>query len=164
MGCSHLDYLDLDDLDETQTLYDVAIRLDPQDASAYFGRGNYYLESENYQKAIFDYTQAISLSPQPENKDAYFHRGICYYKLNYYHKAIADYNLVIYLDTQYADAYFNRGDCYYALNNHQKAFENLQEAATLFKQQNRIDSYNKAINLLEKLNLTPDQFKKVFEM
>ena len=44
-------------------MIDKAIELDPNDASAYGGRGNSYLRLGQYQRAIQDYDKAMQLDP-----------------------------------------------------------------------------------------------------
>ena len=51
-----------------------AIRLSPQNAYLYYNRGNYYAQRNDYQRAIADYTQAISL--EEHLAEAYFNRGL----------------------------------------------------------------------------------------
>ncbi len=56
--------------------YTKAIKLNPQDAAAYYNRGIAYDDLGEYQKAIDDYTKAIELAPQ--DASAYYYRGIAY--------------------------------------------------------------------------------------
>jgi len=108
------------------TNYTEAIRLNPNDAMAYMGRGNAYSEIENYDKAIADYTQAIRLNPN--YADAYFNRGGIYLGgTGDYDKAIADYTQAIRLKPNDADAYFNRATAYGLLKDYNKAIADLTE-------------------------------------
>nr|MDJ0659935.1 tetratricopeptide repeat protein [Crocosphaera sp.] len=68
---------------------------------------------EEYQKAITDYNQAISLNPN--DADAYYNRGFAYSQLGENQKAIADYNQTISLNPNYTNAYYNRGTVYHEL-------------------------------------------------
>ncbi|GHV06923.1 hypothetical protein AGMMS50229_12670 [Campylobacterota bacterium] len=65
-----------------------AIKIDPNDAKAYYNRGNSYFELADYKKAIADYTQAIKIDPN--HADAYNNRGNSYGKLYNYKKATKD--------------------------------------------------------------------------
>ncbi|BBM84823.1 protein kinase domain-containing protein [Candidatus Uabimicrobium amorphum] len=71
-------------------VYNDLIRREPNNFSAYFNRGNLYIEDGLYEKAIADFSQAISLNPQAE--DAYFNRGIIYLKQQNYAKAQQDFS------------------------------------------------------------------------
>ena len=53
--------------------YDEAIRLDPNDALAYYNRGYDKGELRRYAAAIADYDEAIRLDPNDAH--AYFNRG-----------------------------------------------------------------------------------------
>ncbi|TRU94650.1 MAG: tetratricopeptide repeat protein [Microcystis wesenbergii Mw_QC_S_20081001_S30D] len=68
--------------------FNLVIRLNPNDASAYLFRGNAYGQLKEYQKAIADYTQAIRLDPN--YADAYNLRGLVYGMSGNRQKAIAD--------------------------------------------------------------------------
>jgi tetratricopeptide (TPR) repeat protein len=59
--------------------FNQAIRLDPNDAKAYYGRGITYRKLGKYKKAKEDYDQAIRLNPKFAS--AYQGRGTAYYKL-----------------------------------------------------------------------------------
>ncbi len=64
------------DYDSAIADYTQAIRLDPTDASAYYGRGLAYFFTGDYDSAIADYTEAIRLDPK--NAMAYYDRGLAY--------------------------------------------------------------------------------------
>lgn len=79
-------------------------------AIAYFGRGNAYNETGQYDLAIADYSQAIQLNPN--YVEAFDNRGQTYYDKAQYDLAIADYNQAIRIKPDFADAYTNRGVAY----------------------------------------------------
>ena len=85
-----------------------AIRLDPNDASAYNNRGNAYFNKGDYDRAIADYTQAIRLDPN--DAVAYNSRGNVYYNKRDYNRAIADYEVALRLDPNYTEAKQNLED------------------------------------------------------
>ncbi len=58
--------------------YDQAIRLDPQNANAYAGRGTGYFRQRDYARAIAEYDQAIRLNPR---EGYYRSRAAIYYQL-----------------------------------------------------------------------------------
>ena len=67
-----------------------AIRLNPQLAEAYAGRGCAYVEKGDHDKAISDFTEAIHLNPKHVN--AYYNnRGIAYQRKGEKDKAEEDF-------------------------------------------------------------------------
>ena len=135
----------------------------PQNAIAYFQRGNENLTLGKYKEAIADYDKAIELNPQYAL--AYNNRGIAKLHLGDSKEAIADYNKAIELDPKYAKAYCNRGIANCDLGNYEKSITDCNKAIELNPQDadayhNRgnaelelgkykeaIEDYNKAIEL-----------------
>ena len=76
--------------------YDEAIRLNPQYAEAYLGRGIAYGNLGKHERAIEDYDGAICLNPQ--YADAYYNRGLAFYSLDQYVQAIHDLNEAVRLN------------------------------------------------------------------
>ena len=56
--------------------FDEAIRLNPEDADAYYNRGVAYGDLGQYEREIQDYDEAIRLNP--EYAKAYYNRGVAY--------------------------------------------------------------------------------------
>jgi len=83
--------------------YSEAIRLNPDYAAAYHGRGVAYAEKRDYERAIADFTQAIRLSPNPGAK-VYYNRGLVYANKRDYARAISDFETYLRLDPNDADA------------------------------------------------------------
>jgi len=73
--------------------YDEAIRLNPQDAEAYYNRGTAYLDLGQFERAIQDLDEAIRLNPK--YTDAYYNRGNTYCELGQFEQAIADFESFI---------------------------------------------------------------------
>ena len=86
--------------------YKEAIRLDPQNESAFISRGLAWKNKKEYDKALADFNEAIRLDPQ--NATVFVNRGIGWRKKKEYDKALADFNVAIRLDPQYASAFNNR--------------------------------------------------------
>lgn len=114
-------------------------------------RGDVHYELELHQKAIADYSKAISLDSKYAG--AYIRRGDVYKQLGQQQLAIEDYNQAISLteqrygyrnktDAEAEAAYLHLGDVYQELKEHEKAIEN----------------YDKAIygHYLKKINLETD--------
>ena len=69
-----------------------------------------YHNKSEVDRAIGDYTKAITLKPNYAN--AYNNRGVAYYGKGDYEKAIADFNRAIDLRPDDAKTYYGRGDAY----------------------------------------------------
>ena len=118
--------------------YTQAIRLDPNYALAYYGRGHARYHLGDLQEAMADYNQAIRLDP--DDAGVYNNRGLARYHLGDFQEAIADYNQAIRLDPNYAAAYNNRGIA-------RRNLGNLQEAIADYNQAIRLDpNYATAYN------------------
>ena len=87
--------------------YDIAIRLNPDDATAYNSRGIAKSMLGQHFAAIADYDIAIHLNP--DDAKAYNNRGNAKYQLGQYFAAIADYDIAIRHNPDHATAYYNRG-------------------------------------------------------
>ena len=74
---------------------------------AYHNRGLAWDNKGEYDKAIADYNQALTINPNYAY--AYVNRGDAWNEKGEYDKAIADYNEAIRLDPNFASAYCNRG-------------------------------------------------------
>lgn len=109
--------------------YNMAIKLNPEDAYAYLFRGYAYDNLKEYDKAIEDYSNAIKLNP--EDEVAYRFRGIIYKYLQKYDKAIEDFSKAIKLNSEYAAAYMSRGFAYSDLEEYDKAIEDYSKAIEL---------------------------------
>ena len=109
--------------------YDKVIELNPDNADAYFNRGDAYDQIGEYDKAIDDYNKAIEL--EPNNADAYCNRGCAYGEIGEYGKAIADYNKAIELDPNAALPYYNRGLAYQEKGEVPKAVSDLEKCIGL---------------------------------
>lgn len=68
--------------------YEEKIRLQPDDAEAYYSRGRTLARLGQHEEAIADYEEAIRL--QPDDVAAYFIRGLAYTQLDRYAEAITD--------------------------------------------------------------------------
>jgi len=85
----------------------VEIYLHDTNPELYFNRGILYMREERYQKAINDFSKAISI--KSNDHEALLKRGTCYALLNDYSAAIDDFTTSIYLNPENADAFFYRG-------------------------------------------------------
>ncbi|HRF97634.1 MAG TPA: tetratricopeptide repeat protein, partial [Aggregatilineales bacterium] len=76
-------------------------------ASQFFEKGYQHSKAGEYDEAIEDYTQAISINPK--DPIFYHNRGNAYFSKGDFKKAIADFTEAISYNPLYADAYANRG-------------------------------------------------------
>ena len=58
------EYLSIDQYEQAIQDFDEAIRLNPQDAHAYYSRGRAYVRLGQYEQGIQDYNDSIPLNPQ----------------------------------------------------------------------------------------------------
>ncbi|MGO9486752.1 MAG: tetratricopeptide repeat protein, partial [Rhodomicrobium sp.] len=113
-------------------------------AKKYAGGGDEHYNKGDYDRAIADYDQAISLNPQYAT--AYYSRGLAYYNKGDYDRAIADYDQAIRLDPKYALAYNNRGFVYNITGDYDRAIADYDQAIRLdskyvFAYNNRGNAY-----------------------
>ncbi len=154
---------------EAINFYNEAIKLNPNDADAYNGRGATYVNLKNYKQAIVDYNKAIKLNPKYAR--LYYNRGIVYSDLKQYDKAIADYSKAIKLNPYYYWAYNNRGITYNALQQYDKAISDYTKAIQIMpndfgayhnrgKVYYNLEQYDKAISDFNKaVELNPKFFQ-----
>lgn len=69
----------------------------------YFNRGNCYLKTNQFKKAIQDYNYALTLSP--DNADVLTNRGFCYYKTNDSDAACMDWHTALDLGNSQTSRY-----------------------------------------------------------
>ena len=91
------------------------IEQNPNDAYAYFWRGEAYMERDEFDRAILDLTQAIQL--KPDYIDAYIVRGNAYFLKGDYDNAINDFIKTTDLDPTNFVGYNNLGAVYNKLAN-----------------------------------------------
>lgn len=98
--------------------------------------------AKNYQGAIADFDTALRL--KPHDAIAYHNRGLAKSKLGEKLGAIDDFNTVIRLNPDYAEAHHSRGLT-------KSNSDDYREAAKRYQRLGDTESYNKALNFLERL-------------
>jgi tetratricopeptide (TPR) repeat protein len=87
------------DYDKAFHEFSEALRLDPQNGAAHFGRGMAYLLKKEYSKAVSDFNETMRLVPniaaEPRAGAFYSLRGQAFQGNKEYHLAIADYDRAI---------------------------------------------------------------------
>lgn len=96
--------------------FNNALRIKPNAEDALYGRGLWYQDHNEINKAIQDYTTIIQINPT--NKNAHFNLGYIHQSLlKVYDEAVKHYSRAIEADPSYVEAYYNRGVCYETLGN-----------------------------------------------
>lgn len=110
--------------------YDKAIKLGPETASNYLGRGWAHYNLHDYDQAIADLTRAIELDH--DYALAYNDRGLAYDSRGDYEQAIDDYTRAIELDHNPPSwPLNNRGLAYYHLGEYDRAIAEYNQAIEL---------------------------------
>ena len=100
-----------------------------QDAEFYYERGIEYAESGDFDRAIEDFSRAITLDQN--YVDAWYNRGNAYYDKGEYDRAIEDYSRAIALDQNWTYPWYNRGLAYYYKGEFDLAIEDYNRTITL---------------------------------
>lgn len=112
--------------------YTQAIKLKPDDAKAYIGRGIALYAQGKLDEAITDYNQAIKLNS--DNSDAYNNRGLAFTAQDKLDEAIADYDIAIKLKPDNPNVLYNRGSTFYQLGQLARALSDYDTALSLYRQ------------------------------
>jgi tetratricopeptide (TPR) repeat protein len=147
-------YSKLGQHDKAAADYNEALQIDFEYPEAHFGLANAFFKLKEYEKSVASYTQALNLNPK--NAQAFYRRGRCYFILKQLNEAISDYDRSIDLKNDYADAFYYRAVAYSQpeLGKDQLAINDLEKAAQLYREQGRLDRYDRAADLLETIAIT----------
>ncbi|MEM7323497.1 MAG: tetratricopeptide repeat protein [Actinomycetota bacterium] len=118
-----------------------AIEADPENPTHWIARAEWHYELGDYEAALADYSQAITLNPD-YSVDAYLGRGSCYWRLSAASDdpvaalacARADYHQVVVRDPGHHDGYLGLALTYEALGHHDEALGHDDEALVNFDQ------------------------------
>lgn len=131
--------------------YSKAIRANPNHAPGYVGRGNVYLLINDNSSAFKEYTKSMSINSK--YPPTYVGIGNIYQQKGDKEAALQKYKEAINLDPNYALAYFKIGDLLYKnYDNREAAIPEYEKAATIYKKDGQIDSYNDVAIILKELN------------
>lgn len=117
------------DFDRALEEYAALIRLDPQSASGYLGRGVVCSKLRQFKRAIADYTEAIRLDPR--SAPAYRNRGRDLLTTGAVKQAIADFTSAIQLEPHDHQAFCDRATAYNRIARHREALADANEAIRL---------------------------------
>ncbi|MEM7474858.1 MAG: tetratricopeptide repeat protein [Planctomycetota bacterium] len=109
--------------------FNDAIRLDPDDAALYNGRGSAYTSTKQLERAMVDFDKAIQLDPS--NAMVFNNRGFAFADKKQYDRALADYDQAIRLDPTLAMAFNNRGIAYADKKQFDRALADYDQAIEL---------------------------------
>ena len=109
--------------------YTEAIKIDGNNALAYFNRGNANDQLGNYDLAIADYTEAIKIDAK--DPDFLNNRGQTYDAKGDHDRAIADYTEAIRLNAKSALTFYNRGLSYANKSDYTNAVADFDRAIAL---------------------------------
>ena len=122
-------YHDQRRFDQAIADYDEALRLDPDNVSAYAFRGIFYSQaSHDYDRAIADLDQAIRRDPGQGY--LYHFRGAAYQRGGDYDQALADFDQAIRL-LPVGDNYAYRAGVWYDKGNYDRALSDIAQAMRL---------------------------------
>jgi tetratricopeptide (TPR) repeat protein len=110
--------------------YNEAIRVKPDNAVAFYHRGNSHYNNKNYDSAIADFTEALRLSPRLWL--AHHHRGLARAAKGDLDGALADYDAGISQAEEYEtgkdELYISRGNIWYKKGKYAAAIADYTEA------------------------------------
>jgi protein O-mannosyl-transferase len=113
-----------------ETLWNKVLFNDITFVSAYLGRGRYYSQTNQWEKAIQDFTQAITLDPMTPKH--YYFRGTSYLNTGHYEEALTDLTKAVQLSPESSyKHYTNRAIAFIRLNRFDEALSDYTKAINL---------------------------------
>jgi len=109
--------------------FDLAEKIDPENAEIYYLRGLSKFEAENIDGALSDLHIAIGFDD--DYADAYYQIGFIQLTQNNLYKAMAAFDKVIEITPDFTEAYVNRGTVRCLLGDKKGAAENWETAKKL---------------------------------
>lgn len=113
-------------LDAAIADYDKILKLVPNEADAFYGRGYVYLRKADYDKAISDFTKTLEI--KPDDFYVFFTRGKAYFKKGDYENSIADHDRELELQPSRDLGRIERGNAYLKLKQFDEAFADYNRA------------------------------------
>jgi tetratricopeptide (TPR) repeat protein len=111
------------------TIWDNTLAHYQNSPNVYYNRGVQYSQQKNYQAAIADYTQSLTL--QPNYLDALFNRANAYENSNNMSSAFADYNMYLSIDSTDGSVFYKRAYLNYKTGNISAAISDVGKSEQL---------------------------------
>jgi len=109
--------------------YNKAIKINNEDADAYYNRGYVLIKLGKYNRAVKDLDRAMTLEPQ--FAAAYHVQGIAFFYKKKYHEAVRDYSKAIELEPDNVKFYYSRLSAYCKLGSSTLAWEDVMKIQKL---------------------------------
>lgn len=111
-------------------LWNDVIKKEPEKVPlAYYNRGQVFMSTGSFDKAIEDYSKAVALNPFYQ--EAFYNRGLAHEKIGRPGRAAEDYDRAIFLNPSNYRALNNRGVLFGATGSFEKAIEFFSRALTI---------------------------------
>jgi tetratricopeptide (TPR) repeat protein len=122
-------YFDSKRYEEALAIYEQALRLDPNNAAAYSGKGDTLRQLNRETEALAAYGQALRLDPN--DSTIYSSKGDIHRSLFQYEEALAAYGQALRLDLNNAAAYSGKGNIHRSLGQYEEALAAYGQALRL---------------------------------
>ena len=109
--------------------FNTALKIEPKSIEAFYGKGRFLQNVEDYENALKTYESLLAISP--ENQDAVFNTAAIYYEQKKYVDAIKKFEVTLTRDENFYRGYYGRGICYEALGEKQKAIEDYRHCLSI---------------------------------
>ncbi|PCH99327.1 MAG: hypothetical protein COB85_00040 [Bacteroidetes bacterium] len=127
----------------SETLWTDVIASFPNTSEGYLNRGQYYTDTDQFDKALLDYEVTLQLNPR--STLAYINRGNVYGRRGIYDQALFNYGKAIELSPTASKIYLNRGNVYGMKGFIDSSIVDYTKAISL--ERNYLDAYiNRAIS------------------
>ena len=118
-----------DELDNSRTAYEKAIKINPNLADAYLGLGATYYAEDDVDEAITYVKKAVEINPRL--MPAHFSLGLLYEFIGQVDEAIASYEKTIEIDPNFVEAYFSLAGLYAKKGENDKAVKAYEKVIEL---------------------------------
>jgi serine/threonine protein kinase len=133
--------------EEALVAYEQAIRLNPNDAGAYYYKGVALGELKRYEEELVAYEHALRLNPNYAN--TYYNKGVALGELKRYEEALLAFEQALRLNPNDTNAYFGKGVALERLKRYEEALLAFEQALRL--NPNYADTYYAKSIVLRKL-------------
>ena len=132
--------------ENSETLWSDVIKKYPDDFLSYCNRASYYVSNGEADKAIADFSSALTLNGQAFR--TYNDRGNLYLQQGDFENAMIDFEKAVSLNPEFADAHINKGLVLMNVNQYDAAKANFDLAIKL-ESANPLAYYNRALLYLK---------------